>query len=88
MLVLTRKPGEKLLIGENIAVTVVAVERGRVRLAFGAPDHVRIIRAELLDVGSRSDELDAELAAKPPEWKAPEVAPKTGPRPLAAKPRS
>jgi carbon storage regulator len=36
MLVLTRKIGEKVVVGGNITVTVVAVEKGRVRLAFDA----------------------------------------------------
>lgn len=48
MLVLTRKPGEKIVIGDNITVTVVEVNGNRVRLALDAPDDVHILRAELL----------------------------------------
>ena len=47
MLVLSRKPGEKVVIGGNITVTVVGVNGNRVRLAFDAPDEVRILRGEL-----------------------------------------
>ena len=47
MLVLTRKPGEKVVIGNGITVTVVEVQGNRVRLGFDAPDQVRILRAEL-----------------------------------------
>ena len=47
MLVLSRKPGEKVLIGNDITVTVVEVAGNRVRLAFDAPDEVCIRRAEL-----------------------------------------
>jgi carbon storage regulator len=47
MLVLSRKPGEKVVIGSGVLVTVVAVKGNRVRLAFDAPGHVRILRAEL-----------------------------------------
>jgi carbon storage regulator len=47
MLVLTRKPGEKVVIGNGISVTVVEVQGNRVRLAFEAPAEVRIFRAEL-----------------------------------------
>ena len=47
MLVLTRKPGEKVVIGNGITVTVVEVQGNRVRLAFDAPDQVRILRGEL-----------------------------------------
>jgi carbon storage regulator len=48
MLALSRKPGEKVGIGNGITLTVVEVRGDRVRLAFDAPDQVRILRAELL----------------------------------------
>jgi len=47
MLVLSRKLGEKVVIGNGITVTVVEVKGNRVRLAFDAPDDVRILRGEL-----------------------------------------
>jgi carbon storage regulator len=47
MLVLSRKPGEKVVIGDGINVTVVGVAGNRVRLAIEAPDQVRILRGEL-----------------------------------------
>jgi carbon storage regulator len=47
MLVLSRKPGEQLVIGNDITLTVVWVRGNRVRLAFEAPDQVRILRSEL-----------------------------------------
>jgi carbon storage regulator len=47
MLVLSRKPGEKLLINNDIVVTVVEVHSSRIRLAIEAPDDVRILRGEL-----------------------------------------
>ena len=47
MLVLSRKPGEQVVIGNGITLTVVEVRGNRVRLAFDAPDQVRILRAEL-----------------------------------------
>ena len=48
MLVLSRKPGEKVVLSGDITVTVVSVSANKVRLAFDAPDQVRILRAELL----------------------------------------
>ena len=48
MLVLTRKLMEKLVIGDNICVTVVRIEGGQVRLGIEAPTNVRIIRSELV----------------------------------------
>jgi carbon storage regulator len=58
MLVLSRKPGEKVVIGNGITLTVVGVQGNRVRLAFDAPDQVRILRAEL--ACWRDDPLDAD----------------------------
>jgi carbon storage regulator len=47
MLVLTRKTGERVRIGTSVVVTVVAIDQGRVRLAFDAPAHVAIDREEV-----------------------------------------
>ena len=47
MLILQRKEGESLLIGDNVEVTVLGVEAGRVRLAIQAPRSVTILRSEL-----------------------------------------
>ena len=59
MLALSRKPGEKVVIGDGITLTVVEVRGDRVRLAFDAPDQVRILRAEL--AGRPWEPLDAAL---------------------------
>ena len=47
MLILQRKAGESLMIGEEIEVSVLSVEAGRVRLAIRAPKSVPILRSEL-----------------------------------------
>jgi len=47
MLVLSRKPGEEVVIGDNIRVTVVAILGNRVRLGFEAPAEMHIRREEL-----------------------------------------
>ncbi len=59
MLVLSRKPGEKVVIGNGITLTVVQVKGDRVRLAFAAPDQVRILRGEL--ACWKEGRLDADL---------------------------
>jgi carbon storage regulator len=48
MLVLSRKPGEEVVIGDNIRLTVVAIRGNQVRLGFTAPPEVSIKREELL----------------------------------------
>ena len=47
MLVLTRKVGEQILIGEDIAVTVISIRGGQIRLGIAAPQDVVIRREEL-----------------------------------------
>ena len=47
MLVLTRKHGEKILIGADIVITVVEVGKSRLKLGIQAPAGARILRAEL-----------------------------------------
>lgn len=47
MLILQRKEGESLLIGDEVELTVLAVEAGRVRLAIQAPRSVTVLRSEL-----------------------------------------
>ena len=48
MLVLSRKLGEKIYIGDNICITVVDIDRGKIRLGIEAPREVPIFRKELL----------------------------------------
>jgi len=47
MLVLSRKEGERLVIGENIVITVNRISGNRITLGIDAPRDVRIVRGEL-----------------------------------------
>jgi len=58
MLVLSRKGGEQLRIGNDIAITVLSVQGNRVKIGIEAPGDYRIVRAEL----SNFDEIPAEPA--------------------------
>ena len=49
MLVLSRKKGESIVIGEHIVVTVVDLRNGKVRLGVEAPKEVPVHRQELYD---------------------------------------
>ena len=49
MLVLSRKVGEKILIGDNISVTVVRVAQGMVRIGVEAPNNLPVVREEIKD---------------------------------------
>lgn len=63
MLILQRKPGESVVIGEEISITVVSVEGGRVRLAISAPQEIPILRSELLAATAVNRDSAAEEAA-------------------------
>ncbi len=58
MLVLSRKMGERIHIGEDIFVEVRRVAGNRVTLAVCAPKNVRILRGELFEAGDAADVLD------------------------------
>jgi len=47
MLVLTRKVGERIQIGDQITLSVIRVQNGKVRIGIEAPDDVRVRRDEL-----------------------------------------
>ena len=65
MLILQRKAGQSLRIGENITVTIVAVENNRVRIAIDAPTDISILRSELIEAIAANQEaaLQQETAA-------------------------
>ena len=50
MLVLTRKIGETIRIGDEVTLQVLAVRGGQVRLGLSAPSEVRILRDEIFRV--------------------------------------
>ena len=67
MLVLTRKVGERIQIGDKIFITVVRINGAAVRLGVEAPAELTVVRQELAERaatgGSRADEPVVESAA-------------------------
>jgi len=49
MLVLSRKLNEKIVIDDQIEITVVGIENGKVQLGIDAPKNIEIMRKELLE---------------------------------------
>ena len=47
MLVLSRKAGEEVFIGSDIAVVVLGITKGRVRLGFACPPEIPVHREEI-----------------------------------------
>ncbi len=62
MLVLTRKVGEKLMVGDDVVISVVEVNRGSVRLGVDAPQSVSILRFEVYE-RIQEENLDASRTA-------------------------
>jgi carbon storage regulator len=55
MLVLSRKRDERIVIGDNIVITVVDVRGDKVRLGIEAPPEVPVHRQEILDALKRAE---------------------------------
>ena len=53
MLILTRKLGQKIVIADDIIITLVDVKANSVRIGIEAPDEIKVLRKELVD-GSKS----------------------------------
>ena len=60
MLVLTRKPGERLLIGDGITLEVLEVSGNRVRIGIRAAEEVVILRQDLLRCDARCPRPEGE----------------------------
>jgi carbon storage regulator len=50
MLILTRKTGESLMVGNEITVTVMGVKGNQVRIGIDAPKDVEVHRQEVFDL--------------------------------------
>lgn len=49
MLVLTRKTGESIMIGDDIEITILSSKNDQIKIGIKAPKHLDIIRKELLE---------------------------------------
>lgn len=58
MLVISRQPGDSLLIGENIKITILEVSGDRVKIGIDAPRSVPVMRTEVLDTMRSNLEAD------------------------------
>ena len=60
MLVLSRKAGEKIKIGEDVTMQVIRIQGTTVKLGFDAPQSVRILRDDIIKGGP------SDLTSEPP----------------------
>ena len=56
MLVLSRKPGERILIGKDIRITIIRIGPNSVRVGIDAPETVNIVREELCQGGEEAQQ--------------------------------
>ncbi|NOY43453.1 MAG: carbon storage regulator CsrA [Planctomycetes bacterium] len=63
MLVVSRKVGERIIIGDKITVTVVKIGSGGVRIGIDAPTEMAVMREELSEK-IRQEERDRQLRAE------------------------
>jgi len=55
MLVLSRKAGEQIFVGDNIVITIVRLSPNNVRIGITAPRDMQILRSELADTDTEED---------------------------------
>jgi carbon storage regulator len=75
MLILTRRPGERVVIGDEILVTVMGVSGHTVRLGIAAPEGVTIYREEIWEAVREENRAAAEAGVDALPSAAPEQPP-------------
>ncbi|HCO74413.1 MAG TPA: carbon storage regulator [Clostridium sp.] len=68
MLVVTRKPGEGIKIGDDVEITIVKIDDNSVKVSINAPREVKILRSELYkeveEENKNASKINMELLSK------------------------
>lgn len=60
MLVVTRKLGESILIGDDIEIIIVEQQNGKIKIGIEAPKNIKILRKEILEA-VKSENINASM---------------------------
>ena len=66
MLVLSRKLNQAIMVGENVRIVIVAVDRDQVKLGIEAPREIAVHRSEVFDEIQRANRAAAAAGEPPP----------------------
>ena len=75
MLVISRRVGEQVIVGDDIRIVVAQVKNGRIRLAIAAPRETVILRGELLDLAAAKTTALRSCARTPQKKPSPDGGP-------------
>jgi carbon storage regulator len=67
MLILSRKINEKIMIGDDISISIIEIRGDQVRIGVDAPKSVKVFRQEVFAAIKAENKAAAESAAKIPE---------------------
>jgi len=67
MLVLTRKKNQKIMIGDNIELTIVEIKNEQIKIGVDAPPHVKVFRKEVYDAIQEENRAASEMHEITPE---------------------
>lgn len=62
MLILSRKEGESILLGNNIKITIAGISKGGVKVGIDAPKNMMILRSELAEEVANENKQAINLA--------------------------
>tara|TARA_A100000171_G_C2077120_1_gene117743 strand:- start:187 stop:441 length:255 start_codon:yes stop_codon:yes gene_type:complete len=61
MLILTRKPGERIIINDNeVVISVLEINRNQAKIGIKAPEHIKVHREEVFDRIKKGEENDQQ----------------------------
>ena len=66
MLIITRRPGEKVMLGDDVVIEVIEVSGSSVRIGIDAPKSIPVYREELWQAVKAENEAAAKADAKLP----------------------